>query len=209
MRLDSFRRARELARQARPPLGDLAVLKMDGLGVDARLEHRAALDPVRGYLPEVDLQALARLPEGTFGRAYATFMSEHGLDPFVLTDAVDDEIRGRNAYGIRVATTHDMLHVLLGFDTSWEGELGVLAFSHGQRWAAYLPIAVLFAWVIYPLRTGLALRRLWRAYDRGLRLGEAAPFVLGVRLEERFAEPLDRVRADLGLAAADPARVAA
>ncbi|MEZ4236198.1 MAG: Coq4 family protein [Myxococcota bacterium] len=196
--LATLQHARELYR--RDPerhLADIAVLKCDAFGVDARPHLRDALRPVRGWLPHIDLDRLRALPEGTFGRAYARFLDEAHLSPFRLTEAVAPDVRARNAYGIRYATTHDMFHVLLGFDTSWVGEMGVLAFAVGQDYAANLRLQALVAWVVYPLRSGLRLRALWSAWRRGLRLGRRAPFLLALRLEDRFADDLDALRAEL------------
>lgn len=198
--LNDIRRCKVLYR--RDPtqhLGDIAVLKADAFGVDVRPELRSRLDAVRGYVPEVDLDALARLPRSTFGRALADFMRANHLSPFRITGEIDDEMRRRNAFGIRYATTHDMFHVLLGFDTSWAGELGVLGFAVGQRYSAWQRLAAVLAWLIYPLRSGLAIPSLWRAWRRGLRAGRRAPFLLGVRLEDRFGDDLEALRGELGL----------
>ena len=46
-------------------LGDGAVLKGDALNVRASRDVEARLEPVRGYLPAIDVDALARLPKGT------------------------------------------------------------------------------------------------------------------------------------------------
>lgn len=191
-RLANIPRIRSLmARDLERHLADVAVLKTDLLGLDAAPRHRAALDGVRGYVPRLDLAALAALPEGTFGRAYATFMQDNGLSPFVLTDAIDDATLRRNAFGIRLATTHDMIHVLLGFDTSWPGELGVLAFSAAQGWSWAQRASMAFAWPLYLVRTGFRLSALRAAARRGAALGRRAPFLLRLRLEERFGDDLD------------------
>ena len=44
------------------------------------------------------------------------------------------ELLARNAFSIRYALIHDMVHVLTGFDASWVGEVGVLAFVGGQNY---------------------------------------------------------------------------
>lgn len=194
---------RQIARLAREDpqahAGDIAILKLDLFGVDARPTLRSRLAPVRGWLPELDVDALRGLPPHTFGHAYVTFLDTHGLAPLVLSDLIDADTRARNAYGIRYATTHDMFHVLLGFGPDWVGELGVLAFTCGQDYSRTLWVQAALAWLVYPLRTGLALGALWRAWRRGYRLGRQAPFLLGVRLEDRFDTPLDALRAELRL----------
>lgn len=180
-------------------LGDVAVLKSDAFGADIREDLRDQLAPVEGYLPDIDLDALGAYPEGSFGHAYAQWMRAHDLDVFRLTDAVSPEMRARQTYGIRYAITHDMFHVLLGFDPSYVGEMGVLAFAHGQGYGRVVTVQVWFAWVFWTVLSGFRLSALREAYRRGRAMGEAAPFLLGMRLEERFAEPLDALRAEFRL----------
>jgi hypothetical protein len=46
--------------------GDGAILKANAFGAGASPQALAQLDGVRGYLPPIDLEALALLPEGRF-----------------------------------------------------------------------------------------------------------------------------------------------
>jgi ubiquinone biosynthesis protein Coq4 len=179
--------------------GDIAVLKADLVGLDARPDLREQLAPVRGWLPRLSIAALRSCPEGRFGRAYGDFLHQHGLAPFHVTDRIAPEVIARNAYGIRYATTHDMFHVLLGYGPDWVGELGVLAFTVGQGYNRTLWVQAAFAWLIYPFRSGFVLGALAAAWRRGLRLGRKAPFLLGVRLEDRLDDDLGALRAELGL----------
>ena len=198
--LSTLRRLRAvLADGNNAALGDIAVLKSDLVGVDVVPRLRPLLDPVRGYLPSIDLDALAALPGNTFGHAYAEFVRTHDLSLFVVTDAVDAEMRRRNAFGIRYAVTHDMFHVLLGFGPDWPGEMGVLAFAVGQGYTRAQVFAAAFAWLIYPFRCGFNVGALLRAWRRGYGLGAQAPFLLGLRLEERFGEDLMALRRELSL----------
>ena len=182
-------------------LGDIAVLKMDAASMRPRAEHRPALEALADYAPELDLDALAELPAGSFGREVARFMTEHVLSPFVITEAIEPEMRRRNALGIRIAQTHDLLHVLAGFDTSWPGEMGVYAVQVAQRWSWLSPILGLTTWLVYPFLSGFRIGELRAAWRRGLDIGARAPFLLGERLEDRFAEPLSDVRASYGIPA--------
>jgi ubiquinone biosynthesis protein Coq4 len=183
---------------ARAHLGDIAVLKADSIGSDLPRALRSELDPVRGYQVAIDLEDLLELPAHTFGYAYAHWMKDKGLSSFVLTEVIDTAMRRRCAYAVRYATTHDMVHVLLDFDTSWAGEMGVLAFAKGQGHGWVVTLQIIMAWLIYPLRSRRPLA-VWRAYRRGLRIGRKAPFLLGRRLEERFDCDLCELRAELGL----------
>ncbi|NUQ76419.1 MAG: hypothetical protein HUU21_23010 [Polyangiaceae bacterium] len=182
------------------PLGDAAILKADALGVRATPSTEVQLEGVRGYLPRIDIAALRGLPGGTLGHEYAQFLDKNGLVPFTVSADFDPEILRRNTFAARYAVTHDMFHVLTGFDTSWAGEMGVLAFAAAQGYTRAqrflgLPLAAL----LYPLFSPRQAIAVFRALRRGWRMGKRARFLLGVRLEEHFDRPIADLRAELGI----------
>jgi ubiquinone biosynthesis protein Coq4 len=201
IRVKQLRKAARLLRTG-GPLGDAAILKADALGVSAAPSVEAQLEDVRGYLPRIDLEALRSLPDGTLGREYARMLDKNGLSPFTVSADFDREILRRNTFAARYAVTHDMFHVLTGFDTSWPGEMGVLAFAAAQgysgvqRWIA-LPLAAL----LYPFFNPRTAIGVFRALRRGWRMGKRARFLLGIRLEEHFNRPVAELRAELGIEA--------
>ena len=198
--LQNIRRVRRLMSQdVNAHLGDIALLKMDAVGLDIRPSLRDALAPVRGYAPRLDFEALRRLPEGTFGRATARFFDEHHLSPIEITPEIDAQTLARNAYGLRYAATHDLFHVLLGVGPDKVGEMEVLAFTVGQGYHRLLWMQAAFAWLLYPIQSGLRLGALMAAWRRGYALGRRAPMLLGLRLEDRFEADLGALRAELGL----------
>lgn len=184
-------------------IGDAAVYKAELGRGRAYPEIEAKLDGVRGYMPRVDLDALARLPDGTFGREYARFLAANALHPIVPTDRVDPELIARNAFTVRYAIIHDMVHVITGFDTSWPGEAGVWAFIGAQRYSTTFRVASFMALLIAPLRTPLRIAEAWRCWRRGRAMGRRARLVLTERLEERFEQRLSELRAELGVEGAD------
>jgi len=184
-------------------IGDATVYKAELGRGRAYPEIEARLDGVRGYMPRVDLEALARLPDGTFGREYARFLSANRLHPIVPTDRVDRDMIARNAFTVRYAIIHDMVHVITGFDTSWPGEAGVWGFIGAQRYSLGFRIAAVIALLVAPFRTPLRIGDAWRAWRRGRAMGRRAQLLLTQRLEERFEQRLSDVRAELGVEGAD------
>ena len=197
-----FENLREIIALAREDVdrhaGDIAVRKLDLIGVRPRPALERSLGELEPLGP-IDLDALRALPEHTFGWAFADFLDRHGLRPLELTEATPEEVRRRNAYGVRYLGTHDMLHVLLGHGPDWVGEMGVLAFTVGQDYAWTLRLQALTAWLVYPFRSGFRVGALWRAWREGRALGRRVGPVIAAPLEDRFTEPLEQVRRDLGL----------
>ncbi len=136
------------------------------------------------------------MKDGTLGRAYARFLDDNRIKPLVISP----EIKARfhdHPYALRYTTTHDLHHVLTGFDTGLAGEIGVLAFNVGQgsapvsRWLFRL--ASFFFVVLAPSEVG----RIWHNVRVGLELGARAELVIAAPLESSFGEPLAEVRAKL------------
>ena len=182
------------------PNGDLAIFKADAAGARATPAVERKLADVRGYAPAVDLDVLRRLPDGTLGREYVRLLDDNGYGAFVISDAVPRAMLERNVFGHRIAVTHDMFHVLTGFDTTWAGELGVLAFTSAQGYARVqryvaLPLALL----LYPVLAPRQIPALVRCLVQGWRMGRRAHLVLGYRLEDWFARPVDEARRQLAL----------
>ena len=77
-----------------------------------------------------DIERLIQLPEGSLGRSYAELIRRLNYDPeFFLPRPIDSEAQWLTQ---RVATTHDIHHVVAGFGTMPAGESGVLAITAAQ-----------------------------------------------------------------------------
>ncbi|MEL6345133.1 MAG: Coq4 family protein [Myxococcota bacterium] len=180
-------------------LGDIPVLKSELSRARGNADTEAKLDPVRGYHPRLDIDALSALPDGTFGREYVRFLKANQIDPLYITDNLPADMIARNALNVRYGAIHDMVHVLLGFDTSWVGEVGVWAFVGAQNYGAAFNFASWMSLLIAPFRAPFRLGACWRAFWRGRAMGARADTLIAVRLEEMMALPLDDVRKQLNV----------
>lgn len=94
-------------------------------------EERRAIDSTT-----VDLDVLAALPAGTLGHAYATFLRSRGLTPDVFDGAPREVSDPRMAYiHQRMRQTHDLWHVVTGYDTDPASEIALQAFTFGNTGA--------------------------------------------------------------------------
>jgi len=91
-------------------------------------EERRTLDS-----KTVDLDALGRLPDGTLGRTYSDFMRERGITPEVFDGAPKQLTDAKVAYvAQRMRQTHDLWHVVTGYETDRDGEILLQAFTYAQ-----------------------------------------------------------------------------
>lgn len=197
-KLASLRRMISLVPRVKEMSGDIVVHKADLFLARMTARQRAELSALDPLIPSIDMAQLRALPQGSFGRAYADFLDDNALGPFVLSDAMPPEVVARNAHWARYALVHDMLHVLLGFGPDLAGEMGVYAFTLAQRlsWVfwLYLPLA----WLVMPILAPHRIPRMIRNFRRGYRLGRSLDNQIALVLDRRFTQPLEQVRAELG-----------
>jgi ubiquinone biosynthesis protein COQ4 len=176
----------------------------------ALLEERPALAAAMS-----DRAALARMPEGSFGRAHLAFLERNGFAAMGLLELQKQvEARWAAEEGVpcldparvyfreRFLLAHDLQHVLTGYGTDDVGEATLLAFTAAQapgRGQALLTIGAAlkvrrslgWSWLVYAYRA-------WRRGGRAAHLA-VAPW------EELLPLRLDTVRRLLGIAAAEDA----
>jgi len=158
----------------------------EGRGV---LRARPALDR------HVDLNALSALPENTLGHAYSRFLARRGLtpEPFVPPSEVRDE--HLRYISQRMRQTHDLWHVVTGYDTDVMGEIELQAFSFGQLRTPFAFFVALGGVLKAAGARARLAARVLRAYRRARR---AEPLCYRA-WEQRFATPLADVRRELAL----------
>jgi ubiquinone biosynthesis protein COQ4 len=150
-----------------------------------------------------DHDALARLPDGSLGRAFLVFCQRHGLNSRALVEHQHAMSRDyarldpvRQWFNDRLVVMHDVWHVLLGYDATNAGESALMCFMLPHRFNdRALPIFITMS-----LFTGrISRRNAWEAFVRGRRaeLMVAAPF------EDLLAMPLEAARERLGITPLD------
>jgi ubiquinone biosynthesis protein COQ4 len=201
----NFRKMLETFRafRAGAPLGDVAVLKFDALSAPP-MWLTAKLQPLRGYAPTQDLSVLRALPAGSLGREYARFLDANGITPLVVSPHIKERFHD-NPYVLRYAATHDLHHVLTGFDTGLAGEAGVFAFTIAQGSAPAGRGMLQVVRILYAIFSPTQARKVWHNIRVGLAQGAAAKLVIAEPIEAYFEEPLLEVRRKLDLG--DPQRV--
>ena len=205
--LAALRIARAALRLVRDPNRlDEVIAMADDLGespaFEAIVRHLEAMPAGRAAMAErprvdLDLPRLRQLPDGSFGRETARFLDARGLDPADLPrrPAAD----GAAWVRAHLYETHDLWHVVTGFDTDVAGELGLQAFYLAQ-FPARLAAAILAIGFLNTFLYKFDERDARTdAIARGWQLGKAARPFLAVRWAELRALPLTEVRAQLGV----------
>jgi ubiquinone biosynthesis protein COQ4 len=145
-----------------------------------------------GYKARYSLEALSKMPDNTLGYAYAKHMYDNNLQ------VLDYQGKERDKYQFfftRLRQTHDILHVMTGFNTDNLGEVGLEGFYIGQATLPnvyYLMIArmshILLDDKIFEAQLYL------QTVTKGFQMGKNAEKVLGLRWEEMWLEDINILR---------------
>jgi ubiquinone biosynthesis protein Coq4 len=148
---------------------------------------------------------LAALPEGSLGREYAAFMTRHGLTPDAIPRIDDDG--GENYMRAHLYETHDLWHVVTGFEPDPAGEAGLQAVYAAQL-PGMLPAALVSALLLNAAieRSSVKTKERFDAVARGWELGQRAKLLFGYPWRESFGRPLADVRRELDIDASLAAR---
>ena len=184
-------------------VGDLVDNFIDSEAMEVCLQRFKALpggaEMVEQRYPpfQPDIPALETLQEGTLGHAYAGMIRRlnYDADFFRPRDTSTEALWLTQ----RIASTHDLHHVIAGFNTEAAGESGVLAITATQiGFPAYVLLNILANFRAFRFQPK-EQEVISQAIAFGSRIGlEASPLVLQ-RWEEGWDKPLSQWREELGV----------
>ncbi|MEM9381496.1 MAG: Coq4 family protein [Planctomycetota bacterium] len=168
-------------------------------------EDTARMMDERWLAPESpDLDALSELPEGTLGKDFAHHILSHGYDPdyYRKIDVKDDT----DYVMMRIRQTHDIWHVVTGFDVSRIGEVALKAFELGQMRRPMAAVICAGGVIRFMMKDPDEFPDLLNGISMGYRLGLGSKKFLGQKWEEHWDRPVAEWRELLGVErdAADP-----
>jgi ubiquinone biosynthesis protein COQ4 len=150
-----------------------------------------------------DRDALRAMPEGSVGRAYLKFVETQDLSAEGLVAASEEAPRGRaidpdvNWLGNRLRDIHDLQHVLTGYGRDPLGELCLLSFMVTQ--VPNRGIAFIVFMAKRRFRENAPQIDIDACVAEGRRIADATTWLPAVNWEQRLAEPLVQMRAELGI----------
>jgi ubiquinone biosynthesis protein COQ4 len=152
-----------------------------------------------------DREFLARLPEGSVGRAYLHFTTSENISAQGLIEesrkGIDqDEIDSAHPYawyGRRLRDVHDLWHVLTGYSRDALGEASLVAFSYAQTKSH--GFALIGAAGALKLRQEMPGQPMVAAVWEGYRNGRKAAWLPGEDYVRLLSEPLSAARERLNI----------
>ena len=173
--------------------------------MEADPQGSALLRSKPGILPVLsDREALRALPAGSLGRAYLDFVESQYLSADGLVAASEEAPRGREKnpdeiwLANRLRDIHDLQHVMCGYGRDELGELCLLAFMCAQT--PNRGIAFIIFMARRKFRQEAPEIDIDSCVAEGRRIGDRAKWFATVDWEQRLADPLDKLRSELGVA---------
>lgn len=184
-------------------VGEMSAALVETPAFDLAAEHLkrdpacAALMRSR-YLPPVhDLGKLLTYPQNSLGYLYAAAMKEKGFDPNLHADMTAES--DAQYVETRLSQTHDIWHIVTGFDTSPIGEMGLQSFHLPQF---PYPLATMLIANSLMSSTLLAPEELPKLLDviaQGWEMGKTAKPLFAQKWEENWEKPLAKWQAELSI----------
>ncbi|MEB3212031.1 MAG: Coq4 family protein [Leptolyngbyaceae bacterium] len=147
--------------------------------------------------PAHDLDTLLTLPSDSLGYIYAVQIKKMGFDPNLhagMTAKTDAEY-----VELRLSQTHDLWHIITGFDTSEIGEIGLQAFHLPQFPYPLATMLVANSLISTTLKAPELLPQLLEAIAQGFQMGKAARPLFAQKWEEGWEKPLTQWQAELNI----------
>jgi len=149
-----------------------------------------------------DIEALSKLPADTLGYQYFFHIDSMGFDPDYYRKI---DIKNDTDYVMmRIRQTHDIWHVITGFDTHPLGEIAIkaveLAQTHRPMAAAICAGGVFRYMVKQPEEFPDCLESIVAGYNMGL---QSKP-LLAMKWEELWDQTVERLRQQLGVQVVGP-----
>jgi ubiquinone biosynthesis protein COQ4 len=150
------------------------------------------------YIPFAhDLNALLAYPRNSLGYIYSVAMKKSGFDPNLHAGMSSES--DAQYVELRLSQTHDIWHILTGFDTSEISEIGLQAFHLAQFPYPLGTMLIANALISSTLFAPKELPQLLGAIAQGWQMGQVANPLFAQRWEEAWEKPLAQWQAELNI----------
>ncbi|MEB3327144.1 MAG: Coq4 family protein [Synechococcus sp.] len=193
-------------RDSRPMQRSLSVLQAD--------PEAKALIRSRAVMPPLDPDQLLRLPKGSLGQVFGTLIRalDYNPDFYASPEYFNNLETDADYVNYRTLATHDLHHVLTGFNFDPSGELGVISVSVAQYGA---PGLAFISWVTV-LATWMGAKTFYTQIDseselinspryklglieQGMAIGDSARPLFALDWPALLSRDLEELRRELGV----------
>lgn len=143
----------------------------------------------------VDFEKLMNEPVDSLGWTYYHFIKKNNLNFSFYVKNTNDPFKNDMDYIVfRIRQTHDLWHIITGFDTTQEGEAGLIAFYYAQLRSPLSALIVGLAVIHFLLKRPKDLPQLFDQITRGWLMGKKATPLLAFPWEQNWHTPIESIR---------------
>ena len=177
--------------------------EMAGLSESAaRILNKEARPETKSAPPMITLEGLARLPEGSLGRALLAMWTENQFDPEVLDrDAIGlaDLSPALRYLNTRILQMHDVWHLVAGYRTTSLHEMAISSFQLAQFGHHYSAMFLATVLCMSCLKQPAGFPLLMQNFAEGWRHGCHAPKFMEIEWEGEWHLDIASVRQKYGI----------
>ena len=162
----------------------------------------AAIIEERYSAPIPTLESLLKLPPDSLGYVYATSLQANGLKPLDVDPNLFswERVNSDVTYiEYRYQITHDLWHVVTGFDTTPLGELGLQGFYLAQFGLPSAIVALMGGLMGSLVTAPESLPILLQAIEQGWQMGKTANQLIAQKWEENWDKPVSQWQQELNI----------
>lgn len=178
--------------------GDVGILKLDLFGLKGSPKWEDSVKKLNDVYPVIILSKLNEYPDNSLGKELYHFMIKGRITPFIISPDYQHLIK-KNAFGSRILAMHDIYHVLLGFNTSYAGEMGVWSFQHHKGFSKGISLSYFTAKVLYPFFSPHSFSKIKAANAQGKRLATESKLDICFQYQDFWEVNIDELRQKLGI----------
>ena len=154
----------------------------------------AQLIDERYQAPIPSIADLLSYPENSLAYAFGSHLKANNFElEFYRQREFQDDI---SYITLRRSRTHDIHHIITGFNTDLAGEVGLQAFELAQM-RSPLAVAVISSALVHTFNNSAELGQVMALIQQGWNMGLKAKCLFAQRWEENWAKPLDEWRQEL------------
>ncbi|MDY7021268.1 MAG: Coq4 family protein [Cyanobacteriota bacterium] len=145
-----------------------------------------------------NLEELLKYPEDSLGYRYASLMIARGFrsEDLYISTQIDSDI---NYVTARIRQTHDIWHLITGFDVSEIDEIGLQAFYLAQFPDPLAILLITNSLIAVTLLTPQEIPILLSAMAKGWEMGRKAKPLFAQKWEENWEKPLTEWKTELNI----------
>jgi ubiquinone biosynthesis protein Coq4 len=178
--------------------GDIGILKLDLFRLKGSAFWEDSVNQLPEIYPPIILEELKKCPKNSLGLELYSFMLKSNITPFKISKEYQHLI-AKNAFGVRMLAMHDIYHVLLGFNTTYAGEMGVWAFQRHKKFSTGITISYFAAKILYPIFSPKSFKEILAQNGKGRRLARESILDICFVYQDHWNQDISEIRKKLNI----------